>query len=136
MTHGAALCAALVIAALASTTRASAAPRGEGQGVVPGEAVLLVYEPRPPSGCPAAAEVEAEVAKLTSKARFAAERQRLEQDPEVAATARRALGERRVRERATPALHGPVRLLAELSRSQERTPPWQSSSPKQPLGTK
>jgi hypothetical protein len=70
VTHGAARCAALVIAALVFTTRASAAPTGEGEGVVPAEAVLLVYEPRPPPGCPTAAEFEAEVAKLTAKARF------------------------------------------------------------------
>jgi hypothetical protein len=67
----AALGAAFVTMALVLTSRTSAA-RGKSSSapVADSEAVSLLYEDSPPADCPTQAEFEAEVTKLTSKARF------------------------------------------------------------------
>jgi hypothetical protein len=74
----AALCAAIVTMALVLLPRASAAQTNTEPGPPAGdsdsEAIWLLYDSKPPPGCPSQAEFEAEVVKLTSKARFTKQR--------------------------------------------------------------
>lgn len=72
MTRDAALGAALVITALGLVTAGTSAAQSKppGASVADSEAVSLHYEASPPPDCPTEAEFEAEVSKLTSKARF------------------------------------------------------------------
>ncbi|HEX2875910.1 MAG TPA: hypothetical protein VHP33_31885 [Polyangiaceae bacterium] len=71
----AALGAAFVTMALVLTSRTSAAQgRTSSAPVADSEAVSLLYEDSPPADCPTQAAFEAEVTKLTSKARFTKER--------------------------------------------------------------
>jgi len=76
---GAALCAALVTTALVLLPRAGAAQNkaraGNAAVTDPDtEAISLLYEESLPADCPSEAEFEAEVVKLTSKARFTKQR--------------------------------------------------------------
>ena len=71
----AALGAAIVTTALVLFPRASAAQKTEKLAVAQdGEQVLLVYEDSAPPDCPSQADFQAEVSKLTSKARFTKQR--------------------------------------------------------------
>lgn len=73
--RGAALGAAFVTMALVLTSRTSAAQgRTSSAPVADSEAVSLLYEDSPPADCPTQAKFEAEVTKLTSKARFTKQR--------------------------------------------------------------
>jgi hypothetical protein len=74
--RSAALGAAIVTMALVLIPRTGAA-QGKAASGVPGpdsEAVSLLYEDSPPADCPTQARFEAEVSKLTSKARFTKQR--------------------------------------------------------------
>lgn len=89
----AALGAALVTMALVLLSGTSAAQsKPPGAPVADSEAVSLLYEDSPPPDCPSEAEFEAEVAKLTSKARFTKQHRARRVRIELAASGRDIVG--------------------------------------------
>jgi hypothetical protein len=91
--RNAALGAALVTAALLLVSGTGAAQsKPEGASVADSEAVSLLYEDSPPPDCPTEAEFEAEVSKLTSKARFTKQRRARRVRIELAPSGRDVVG--------------------------------------------
>lgn len=89
----AALGAAFVTTALVLVCRTGAAQsKPPGAPVADSEAVSLLYEDSPPPDCPTEAEFEAEVSKLTSKARFTKQRRARRVRIELAASGRDVVG--------------------------------------------
>jgi len=89
----AALGAAFVTMALVLTAGTSAAQtRTSSAPVADSEAVSLLYEDSPPADCPTEAQFEAEVTKLTSKARFTKQRRARRVRIELASSGRDVVG--------------------------------------------
>jgi hypothetical protein len=89
----AALGAALVTTALVLLSGTSAAQsKPSGASVAESEAVSLLYEDSPPPDCPTEAQFEAEVSKLTSKARFTKQRSARRVRIELSSSGREVVG--------------------------------------------